>query len=303
MKNIYLFAFGLLLPGIALCQQDPLWTNWHHAREFFNPAFTATNSTLTVGAHYRNQWLKYEGAPKTMMLQCFLPLKPNRHHLGLSLGSDQIGITSTTFMDVLYAYTRSLNKNWNLMGGLNGRIAYGTIQTDKAIVVDGGDPGLNSGPNNIFYNNFGWGLAISNNKFMLGASMPRILKDQMYRTGNNDQVTFAPIYLMGSYQCKLSQDHMLTPALFVNTLSSAPFDATLELNYHYQERLDGFISYRLQDAINIGGGVLLNSKLYCGASFDIPVSIIRKVSPGSLELVLKYQFIQENNDVKNLRFF
>ena len=69
-----------------------------------NPAYAGSNEVLSATGVYRNQWVGFDGAPKTMSFSIHSPLKNKKVNLGLSFINDQLGITNQNKINASYAY-------------------------------------------------------------------------------------------------------------------------------------------------------------------------------------------------------
>src|SRR5918993_716592 len=88
-----LFLLVLVANGVA-AQQRPIHSLYMFDPLLINPAYAGTHVQLSGTAVYRNQWVNFEGAPKTFTGSVHSGFRKARVGLGIIFGNDQIGVHS-----------------------------------------------------------------------------------------------------------------------------------------------------------------------------------------------------------------
>ena len=121
------------------------------------------------------------------------------------------------------------------------------------------------------------------------------------------QMYFNPtVFICGGYRFENKKRPLvLIPSvLFKSNLSSHQID--LNVNGVYKEKYWGGLTYRLQDAIVLLGGVELNNGLRIGYSYDIDITQLSQANNGSHEIMLGYSFDmsleKRKKEYKSVRF-
>ena len=183
MKKI-LLSLTLLFYTLGLwSQSEPLFSHFMFNRLNFNPGYAGAKEVLDAAAIYRNQWWSgIEGNPKTLNVFGHTPFgKDLRNGIGLSLISDDIGMDKTISVAINYAYRIKLSDKNTLAAGLGPR--FENLRTDwtKANLRHPTEVFAQNGTETRNSFNVGAGLFFTNPNFYLGVSVPRILKNSLYR--------------------------------------------------------------------------------------------------------------------------
>ena len=102
MRKI-LFSVVLSISAIvSFAQQDPQFSQNMFIKLPFNPGYAGTTGALCATAVYRNQWVGFNGAPKTFFFCIDKPFIELHGGLGLTIMNDQIG--NFYFLHVRGAY-------------------------------------------------------------------------------------------------------------------------------------------------------------------------------------------------------
>ncbi len=115
IKRIIYIIFLLGMGTSAYSQLYPLLDQYHYNGLAINPAFAGSQEALSIGIYSRNQWVGFEGAPKTNTLSLHSPLRNKKINLGLIVMGDKLGSKRETGFLLNYAYRIDLGKGkWSL---------------------------------------------------------------------------------------------------------------------------------------------------------------------------------------------
>ena len=81
---------------VAYPQLQPLLDQYLLNGLAINPAYAGSQEALNVGLYARNQWIGFEGAPKTFTFTLHTPMRDKRVGLGMIVLNDKIGSRSET---------------------------------------------------------------------------------------------------------------------------------------------------------------------------------------------------------------
>src|SRR5688572_16962713 len=93
----------LLVMVVAHAQQRPLQSLYMFDPLLVNPAYAGTHVQLSGTAIYRNQWVNFDGAPKTFTGAIHSGFRKARVGLGLLFSNDQIGVHSDNSLYGIYS--------------------------------------------------------------------------------------------------------------------------------------------------------------------------------------------------------
>lgn len=178
MRHSYFFAFfvALLLSiGGVLAQQEPLINTYQLNQLPFNPAYAGVQNRASFDLHYRNQWGKLEGAPKTFLASGSLSLLNGQGGAGLSIVYDNIGVIRKTDINMSAAYHMNVSDLWKLSWGLQGGINAFHYDFSQLNLEDPTDADFVNADDAFTKGNIGTGLFLSSLNGYIGFSVPRLL--------------------------------------------------------------------------------------------------------------------------------
>jgi type IX secretion system PorP/SprF family membrane protein len=272
----------------------------------FNPALLGAYEALTLSGFYRHQWFGVAGAPRTGLLNVIAPLTRHNTVLGMSLSYDQIGMTQTGQAAASYTYVVRMNNGMQLMGGLNGMVEYGRVDWTLADPSNPQDGLIGDGAENVWKPNFGAGLGINTRSWYVGLSVPRFLKNHLFRGNQVDEpkaIAFNEIYLMGGVDFRLGNNVRFRPSLLISYNPSAPLDIAGDASFLMFNRLILGAAYRLEDAATAFVQYRFSPQWKMGVAYDFTLSDLNHYSNGSAEFMMEYTFDRAEDGTRHIRFF
>src|SRR6478735_3266867 len=180
-KRISLFIGAALLAcaSYTSCysQQYPVFTQYYFNELVINPAYAGAHVQLSLTSSYRNQWVNFPGAPKTISFSGHTSLYNGKMGVGLLVNHDEIGSYGNENVYGYYSYkihTRDATLSMGLQAGFN----FLGVDLSNLDPMDPNDPSLLI-PLNEFKPNFGAGIYYNRKNFFLGLSVPFILNSTL----------------------------------------------------------------------------------------------------------------------------
>lgn len=268
MKKITLLL--LLFGNFAVqAQQDPLYAQYLTTPMLINPAYAGFSSDLNGSVSYRKQWAGLEGSPLTMNASGHIALYDNRMGAGVILLQDKIGSDKTTEAQLTYGYHLLLKSKMILSFGLQGGfINYKTDYSD--LIIDPDDPKFS--PISEMKPTFGAGVMLSNEKFLLSFSVPKMLKASTDADSLATGLYNRSFYGLCAYILQISSRVKLKPYILMRGVSQAP------LSLDYGIAMIGDDSYTLgvftRDFNTLGflGQIQVGDMFRIGYVFELPTS-------------------------------
>ena len=274
---------------IACSQQYPWWTQYRNNQTLYNPAFCGTKRIIDVRMNYRNQWVGFDGAPKTYALSLNGRLLKGRIGLGGFIFKDDIGPFKKINSSITAAYhfrfpdsELSFGVQGNRMSQrFNGQgitlknqndIAINQFIEDKAIVND-----VSFGV--VYYNDrFHIGLGLNN----ITSSSFKYYKDDISKKGIYKNV---PHYnFSAGYNYSDNQYILFENSLHASYINGLPFSFDYTLRIHIMKQIITGLSFRLNDAVALHIGCSIKQNFQIIYSYDIVTSALRKHNRGTHEL-------------------
>lgn len=315
IKNILLATTAVIISQQAIAQQDPMYTHYMYNTLAVNPAYAGTRDALTMTALMRNQWVGFDGAPRSITGTVHTPIG-EKIGFGLSFINDQIGPLKNNQIYADLAYHLKLSSKAKLSFGVKGGVNLwsanlGALKTlnDKEV-----DPSqFNYNVNNSLTPNVGAGIYYYRERFYMGVSVPKLLRNTIGTTStvagsvnSSNLITeqFHWFVIMGTV-FNLNQSVKLKPTALLKATEAAPLEADFTGTFIFNDKFNLGAMYRTGDAVGALLGINLSPQLYAGYSFDWSfVNNTARYNRGSHEVMLRYDLIFNNKkQIKSPRYF
>lgn len=298
MKNLKQIAIGILLIVSSLIaipevrgQQYPVFTQYYFNELVINPAFAGSHVQLSLNSTYRNQWVNFPGAPRTVSMSGHTSLVNGKVGVGLLVNNDIIGSYNNQNVFSYYAYKIHFNKGILSMG-LQAGFNLLRVDFSKLTLVDLTDQSFL--PANSMRPNVGAGLYYSKHNFFAGFSVPFILTNtsQVNPESTLSQVTEARYYFFrtgGIIPLGMSKNISLNPSILVRAQEGQPLSIDLNAGVILYDLFSTGVSWRSGDAFISFVDFKITEKFHFAYSYDWTASSLRKYSNGSHEFMINYR--------------
>lgn len=314
MKNTLITFILLLVVGTGFAQQENQYTQFMYNKLALNPAYAGTRGMGSFLALFRQQWVGFKGAPQSKLLSFDSPIFGDRVGFGFTVANNTIGIENRWNASMAYSYHVKISKEASFRFGMQGSVQYFGIDfSDPSVIIQ------ESGDNSILENetqsqykgNFGVGIYLTYQNLYFGASVPNIYPSEIGVNLNQGILETAKevphYYLMAGTMVPLSKKIHLKPAFLFKYVNNAPFDLDFNLSFVYNKKVTAGLSYRLGgDGSGESVDLLMlyqHKSIGIGVAYDLGLSQLGDHNSGSIEALLRYDFIKERGDIANPRFF
>lgn len=317
MRKILFMFICALFAMTSFAQQEQQYTQFMYNKLGYNPGYAGSQETACITGIIRNQWLGLEGAPNTQILSFNMPILNQRVGIGANLTRHTIGISQKLTLDAAYSY-RIRMATGTLGFGLQASVRYfrnnfadGRLVSTVPIALDNSIP---VGARSKYVPNFGAGAYFSNERFYVGASIPRLLNNNIdfNETGTILSEEKLHGYIMTGYLFDLSDNVSFKPQALLKFVANAPFDADVNGSFIFNKkyivgatyRLGGSSTSAVGESVDVMVGAQISNHIFFGLSYDITLSEIKDYSDGSIEGVVRYCIGKSGGeDIVNPRFF
>jgi len=306
--RIYIAFFILLFtcPEWGKAQQDPMYTQYMHNPLTVNPAYAGSTDMLSALFLAREQWVGFDGAPKSRTLTMNVPV--SRYNLGTGFAyiNDELGPVkqNSFFADV--AYHLRISDRGTLAMGIKGGFDMIQIDLMNLDLDQGNDGTFSQNFSEEFMINFGVGLYYYTDRFYIGASIPRMLRNNYDNDGINTSslgykerhyfATMGALFDLNDYV-------KLKPSILSKIVWNAPFSVDLSANFIFNDRLWLGAGYRIEDAMSFLVHYQLTDQIRVGYAFDLTESELRRYSNGTHEVMVAFDFQFNNKKIMTPRYF
>ncbi|HAM98906.1 MAG TPA: hypothetical protein DCQ26_09890 [Marinilabiliales bacterium] len=284
---------------------------------YYNPGYAGDGNEIEAKGLFREQWMKFPGRPRTQTFSIDAPFKlfNHQHGAGLTFLLDNIGNFSNTYVNLSYAYRRSLaqgdlgigaslnmlshkfESDWRATGDVAGDVSIPQNKDDRPFALD-----VNLG---VFYR--------ADNLY-LSVSTMNVMQSRIKYTNstNNETASSTETFIGRQFFISTGYDYQLAnpmfsvqPSAFIaSDISSTQFSLSGILTYN--QRFFGGLGYKKNDAVIVIAGIDLPSGIEVAVSYDVNTSRIIKSSAGSFEFMVGYSFSldidKDSRKFKSVRF-
>ena len=278
----------------AFSQADiSMSTHWFN-RTSYNPASIARLDYVYLFSNVRGQWTNIEGAPTVFNVQVSDYVHSLRSAFGLSLISDQIGVTQTLNPMLTYAFRISNESDWSLSLGLSAGVFSRSVNGSLYNPVTTIDPLLLYNINNVSSPDANLGAEFQNNNFIFGISTTHLFsigKPENLFQNTNHRYSYL-IYKNSNID--LFNYNVGLQVVNRNSLTVMEANTIIHLKRQTglsngaREMLDLGLTYRTSKQMTFLFGINITSNFKVGYSYD--QSFVPGFSQNSTnEIILEYR--------------
>lgn len=269
-----------------------------------NPAYVGTKNALSAVLDYRQQWFKWDGAPKTIMLSLHSPLKKTAISLGFNLVNDKIGSTRNTafYGDIGYRIRLNRKKDY-LSFGIRTGIDYYTANLNKLIVTDTDDAAQSTNNITTTLFNAGAGIYYYGKKHYIGLTVPKLVQNNKMSINNFSSKQILHYYFLAGYAFKLNSMLTFKPSMQLKYTKNAPLGVDLNASFFIVDRLWIGGVYRHKAAVGINLLIYLTDVLYVGLANDFTTTSMSNVSLHTNEIMIGFDLKKSKNGFITPRYF
>lgn len=320
----YIVLLALMIVGRnACCQSDALMTQYYQNLPAVAPGLAGAMDFLDIRTSYRQQWVGFDGAPKTLMVSVngVRKFRNNEYrynstrvsNLSPYEGNDiKIGIGGYIINDELGAFSQNLimfntavhvpiKRKTYLSLGLSYGVNQVQIDFEKVTVIDSGDPLYNAYLNDASSSNYlriNGGLALYSPSYYVSYSILNAGDVLLsgYKT-DDDVFTRFSHNVLGGYRFSLQENLELISSGILRYSKRNPTLFDLGLKLRFNQLLDVGMAYRNDQTLIGMLGLVLDDKFRFGYSYEYKFSNISGFKPGSHEIVLGLQLFNKKGYV------
>ena len=275
---------------------------------FINPAYTGTRDGMAITLASRNQWVGFDGAPKTQSFTIHTPILKEMG-VGFAALNEKIGVTHLMKFSGTYAYRVKFNRVENLSFGLSGGIVCLNENFNALTLKDPNDLAFPMNTTTAIAPNAGFGMYYYSKYYYVGLSIPRMIKNTIVSDGVDAKVknSASPkswhYYLTAAYVKKVNNDFKFKPSIMIKQVYGAPIQAELSLQGIVKDFWWIGFAYRTGDALSALTGFNITPQLRVFYSYDYALTKIRGYNSGSHEITIGYDFARQKRAITSPRLF
>lgn len=291
VRNIFL-TFLLLLSWatVSYGQQYPVFTQYYFNEMVINPAYVGSHVQLSATAMYRNQWVNFPGAPKTISFSAHTSLVKRKVGVGILFNRDEIGSYKNNNVYGYYSYMLHF-PNATLSMGLQA--GFNLLGANYNLDLQHIDDAAFTSFINELKPNFGAGIYYTKKNFFAGFSVPFILNNKVANISEAlATITEARYYFIRAgfiHPLDKMENVKINPSILLRTQEGQPLSFDFNLAFVIRDVLSIGSSYRNVDALMTFIDLKLSERMHFGYSYDWTQSEINQFSNGTHEFMLNYR--------------
>jgi len=307
----YILVF-IFAGNYASGQQLPIYSQYLYNKFLINPAVAGSDGYTSLNLTAREQWVGYDGAPRTfsfsvqsrllkrsyilkqpsMKKSIFRPKSEGKVGLGGYVFNDKNGLIQRTGFQVSYAYHMWMQNSTQLSMGL-ALTGYHYRIDDKQIDFENpNEPWLNNDlRRGMFIPDASFGVYLLNPRYSFGFSASELFEastkiaDKAFKDFRLDR----HYYLFGSYIFALNSMVELQPNFLFAMSEQLKPQADIGLTYIYDQAFWAGLSFRTSGAMIANLGFKYQN-LFLGYSFDFTLQEIQQITYGTHEITVALRF-------------
>ena len=280
-------------------QQQLVFSNFLMNSYYYNPAIAGSKNVHEANLSYRNQWVGFEGAPKSIIGSFHGSYKnQGKVGYGATVISDQVGLIQNTGIYLNYAQHFKLGEKLKLGFGIQPGFVQYRIRLYDAQLADEGDDVLTG---NILASNgfdLNGGLHLYSKSFFIMASVQSVLGGEVsnlaltpYNEPSfplNESLRKHYTFIAG-YNIKFKKKPWeIQPSVMMKSTYPVPNQWTAMAKVTYKQKFWGGVLYRTENAAGVCVGMNLKERLSVGYTFDYSMGGITNYQSGSHEIVISF---------------
>jgi len=284
----------------------PIYSQYLFNKFLINPAVAGSDGYTSFNLTAREQWVGYDGAPRTFSFsgqtrfikkryqlktgmfknQVFRPKTDGRIGLGGYVFSDRNGLIQRTGFQLSYAYHMWIRSNTQFSLGLAFTGYQYKINEKEIKFGDPNEPWMNNElRRGMFVPDVDFGLYLLNAKYSFGFSAGQLFQASA-RMGSQAYRNFSierQYYMFGSYDFRSGLDSQIEPSFIINMSGQLKPLADIGASYIYRQDLWAGLAYRTSGAVIANVGVKYQN-IFFGYAFDFTLQEIQRVTYGTHEI-------------------
>ncbi len=287
-------------------QQLPVYSQYTFNKFLLNPAAAGSDGYTTINLVAREQWVGFEGTPKTHAIMIDSRLLRNsfisknasvrrkkRHNsrsgrVGWAAHAynDHTGTLDRTGVEGTYAYHLEMGEG-QLSFGLSGVFYQFRLNKDKVIMADDQyDPLIDGEKSTMYVPDANFGVYYTTAKYYGGASIMQLFQSSMQfgENSGSDYSLNRNYNLIGGYIHRFNETFTLEPSFLLKIPTASKPQLDLNARLYYKSDYWAGLAYRTGNAMIFFLGARFD-RYFVGYAFDYNFNPLMKHTYGSHEFM------------------
>ena len=257
---------------------------------------------LNITGIHREQWVGFDGRPRSSTLSIHSPLRYESIGLGLTAVHDEAGPLKQTMLYGDFSYSLRFKKERKLSFGLKAGMNIVSVGTSSLQTTNANDPNLLQSIRNNILPNFGFGILYHSPRFFIGVSTPKILETSYDGTSKTNVERRHYFGIIGGV-ITLNPALKLRPTAQVKLTENAPISIDMSLAAIISDKVWIGAMYRWNAAFGAFLQFQISPQFKVGLASDFGTQKIRNYNSGTFEIMVSYEFNFKKQGVRSPRYF
>jgi len=284
MKKLSFIVLLLIVTQNYLtAQNDILFSHYMFNELTFNPAVAGSSPTLDVSLLARQQWIGFDEAPSSQVLNANAFLK-DIGGVGMTIINDKLGFENSLNLKLYYAKHLQISRGILLSFGAGVGFLNTAIDGTKLIYEDADDLDAIYNKESRFIPDFNFGTELNTSNLTVGLSSTHI--DQSLSVATLYKVP-RHYYAYAKYRIQASDKINIVPTFLVK---SSQFITQYDLSaiFFYDNKFWIGATYRFDEAYVGIIGFHITKDLKFSYSYDYSAGPMKSYNDGSHEVMVSY---------------
>lgn len=318
IKYAFLLLF-LTLSGWVQGQQLPQYSQYMFNGMHINPGYAGYKNEGYIQSTYRNQWMNFPGAPKTLSVTADFSANEGTMGFGVSFVDDRIGPNVNSSGLLTYAYRLRTGDRSFLSLGLSGGFSRYGLDPSQFVPNDSQDPLIPVGNVSVTIPNLNSGLFFHTDRFYAGFSAYNLVGKE---AASKEDVALGyhdiHYFLTAGALFDLGSQVQFKPSVLVKQVKGSPTKYDLNAMFLFHEQIwiggsyranalvfENFIQEDLENRNALAAIVefFVTPELRVGYAYDRNLNVLNNYSNNSHEISLGLYLRSKNIQMKNPRWF
>lgn len=303
---IFLF-FGVL----SYSQQEPQYSLYQFNPTLINPAFAGFKEMGSINLAYRNQWVGFEGAPKTLMASLNAPFFNQKVGIGLNIISDKAGARDFNIIATNICYNLKVTSKLTLSAGFAPNFQFFQFRYDK-LEFKNNDYNFSTLNNlNVSKFNLGFGLLLRSKTFFMGLGSFNLIDRNLFEYNLMNSTNPAE-YITLKYRMRnhtyfslgksftINENFVFSPTMLIRSSNNIS-NIDINLNVFLKKTIWFGLIFRYPFGPGFIVQYYIGPKFKIGYAFD--TGLAKKVRLNSHEICLTFDLYKNKSNFISPRFF
>jgi type IX secretion system PorP/SprF family membrane protein len=262
----------------------------------YNPAYAGSYGGLNINSFYTAQWVGFEGAPTTIIVNGHDMFSDTQVGLGVDFMNDKIGASKEIKVAGNFAYHFNITKTWKISAGIKAGLLSHSIDYQMLSIEN---PEEFSGELGEVTNHkplIGAGFYVHNEDFYVGFSVPNFIASEYVDEYKNAIAnTTQNLFFITGYNIEIDDKVNMKPSLMTRVVKGAPISTLASVNANWEEKFYAGLNFEVDVSLGAFVGIRFLENFMFGYAYDMSVNEFSRYNDGIHSVTLNFRASEISN--------